>query len=145
MTEKAIQLNDKDYLVWANLINAYAWLKETDKLDAARSRELELLEQTAKTKPNDAQVQATLAVLYAQKKMKDRALARVQTALVLAPEDPTVLVTVGGVYEFLGDRKEAIQFIQKGMGKGYTLDDLQRDPDMQALLTDPSFKPIAKK
>ena len=60
-------------------------------------------------------------------------------------DDPTVLVTVGSAYEMLGTRKEAIQFIQKGMAKGYTLDDLQRDPDMQALLSDPGFKPIAKK
>jgi serine/threonine-protein kinase len=145
MTEKALELNDKDYLVWANLANAYAWTKETGKLETVRSRELSLLEQAAKTKPNDAQVQASLAAVYAQKKMKDQALARAQTALVLAPDDPTVLVTVGSAYEILGTRKEAIQFIQKGMAKGYTLDDLQRDPDLQTLLSDPSFKPIAKK
>jgi eukaryotic-like serine/threonine-protein kinase len=145
MTEKALELNDKDYLIWANLANAYAWTKETEKLDTVRSRELALLEQAAKTKPNDAQVQASLAAVYAQKKMKDQALARAQTALALAPDDPTVLVTVGSTYEILGTRKEAIQFIQKGMAKGYTLDDLQRDPDLQTLLSDPSFKPIAKK
>ena len=145
MTEKALQLNDKDYLIWANLANAYAWTRQMEKLDTVRSRELSLLEQAAKTKPNDAQVQASLAAVYAQKKMKDQALARAQTALALAPDDPTVLVTIGSTYEILGTRKEAIQFIQKGMAKGYTLDDLQRDPDLQTLLSDPSFKPIAKK
>ena len=56
-----------------------------------------------------------------------------------------VLVTVGGAHEALGDRSEAIQFVQKGIQNGYTLDDLQRDPDMQALLNDPSFKVRAKK
>ena len=67
------------------------------------------------------------------------------TALALAPEDPVVLVTVGGAHEALGDRSEAIQFVQKGIQNGSTLDDLQRDPDMQALLNDPSFKVRAKK
>ncbi len=145
MTEKALQLNDKDYLVWANLANAYGWLKETTKLQTARSKELALVEQAARTQPNDAQVQATLAALYAQEKMREQALVRFQTALALAPEDPVVLVTLGGVQEALGNRREAIQLAQKGIAKGYTLDDLQRDPDMQALLRDPSFKPVAKK
>jgi serine/threonine-protein kinase len=144
MTEKALQFNDRDYLVWANLANAYSWLKDPVKLESARSRELELLEESAKAKPNDAQVQASLAALYAQKKMREPALARVRTALALAPEDPVVLVTVGAAHEALGDRPEAIQFVQKGIQNGYTLDDLQRDPDMQALLNDPSFKVRAK-
>jgi serine/threonine-protein kinase len=145
MTEKALALNDKDYLIWANLANAYSWLKETKKLEAVRSRELELLEQSASAKPNDPQVQASLSYLYAQKKMREQSLARAQTALALAPDDPVVLVTLGGAREALGDRREAIQFIQKGIQKGYTLDDLQRDPDMQGLLSDPSFKVVAKK
>ena len=50
MTEKAIALNDKDYLIWANLANAYSWLKETTKLEAARSRELELAGAVRKSK-----------------------------------------------------------------------------------------------
>jgi serine/threonine-protein kinase len=145
MTEKALALNDKDYLIWANLANAYSWLKEPTKLEAARSKELELLELAAKSKPNDAQVQASLGALYAQKKMRDQALVRLQTALAMAPDDPVVLVTVGGAHEALGDRRDAIQFVQKGIAKGYTLDDLKRDPDMQGLLTDPGFKTVAKK
>ena len=38
MTEKALQLNDQNYLVWNNLVNAYGWLKQKDKAAAARER-----------------------------------------------------------------------------------------------------------
>ena len=120
-------------------------VKGTKKAGVGASRELELLEESAKAKPNDPQVQASLSYLYAQKKMRNQSLARAQTALALAPEDPVVLSDLGGAHEALGDRPEAIQFVQKGIQKGYTLDDLQRDPDMQALLKDPSFKVRAKK
>src|ERR1019366_3965468 len=38
MTEKALQLNDKDFRVWADLANAYKKLGETDKAQAAAAK-----------------------------------------------------------------------------------------------------------
>ena len=66
MTEKALQLNDRDYMVWNNLVYCYEWLKEKQKADAARSRMQDLLEEAIKASPNDALAQASLAEVFAQ-------------------------------------------------------------------------------
>jgi serine/threonine-protein kinase len=145
MTEKALQLNDRDYLVWDNLITAYAWLGQKDKAAAAREREIPLVEEAVRLNARDAQKQGTLGWLYAAGKKRDQAIPRIQAALALAPGDPAILVLAGGAYEALGERARALEFIEKGLEKGYALDDLKRDPDLQNLLSDPRFKANRKK
>ena len=139
MTEKALQLNDRDYNVWGNLVLAYEWLKDSGNAEKARLRMRELLEQQVKTETHDAAAQVTLAAVYAHYGMKEQAESRLQTALALAPEDPYVLVEAGTTYELLGNRAQAIAEIQKGMQKGYALDQLNVDPELSALLSDPRF------
>jgi serine/threonine-protein kinase len=145
ITEKALQMNDKDYLEWDNLGTAYQWMGQKDKAAQARAREIPLLEEAVRLNPRDARAQGTLGWLYASQKLPDQAVPRIQAGLALAPGDPTVLVIAGGAYEALGDRPRALQFIEQGLEKGYAMDDLKRDPDLQTLLSDPKFRPNRKK
>jgi tetratricopeptide (TPR) repeat protein len=142
--EKALQLNDKNYLVWGNLAIAYEGLHEKDKAAKAWDRELALLEQAAQTSPRDSIVQADLGLLYAKKKMRDRAISHIQSALVLSPDDANVLEAVGEAYEDLGDRSQALQNIEKSLQKGNSLANLKSVPDLQGLLSDPGFRPSGK-
>ena len=144
MSEKALQQNDKDFIVWDNLAGAYEWLNNKEKAEAARGRELQLVEAAAGAKARDAQMQSVLGILYAQKKMRDKALARVQAALALSPEDPGILANVGEAYEDLGERREAIKFIQRSMEKGTALEDLRANHALQDLLSDTNFRPPSK-
>jgi serine/threonine protein kinase/tetratricopeptide (TPR) repeat protein len=144
MTEKALQLNDQNYLVWNNLVNAYVQLQEKDKAAAARERVIQLAEQSAQLNPQDALVQGKLAYLYARQDSRVKAMARTQTALALSPEDPTVLVDVGDAYEVMGERQLALKYIQKAIEKGYPAQQVINDPDMQSLIRDPNFRPKGK-
>jgi serine/threonine-protein kinase len=144
MSQKALQQNDRDYVVWDNLALAYLWLKEPDKAAAARDRELPLLEQQASVSARDAQIQSVLAILYGLKKMRDKALPRVQAALALSPDDPAVLANIGETYEDLGERREAIKFVERSMQKGTSLEDLRMSPALQDLLSDRNFRPPSK-
>jgi serine/threonine-protein kinase len=143
-TEKALQLNDKDSVVWGNLASSYAGLQDKEKEGHARDHGIALLEQAALDNPRDAIVQATLGMLYAKKKLREKAIPRLQSALALSPDDSNVLATVGEAYEDVGDRAQALQFIEKSLQKGYDLADLKRTPDLQGLLSDPSFRPSGK-
>jgi serine/threonine-protein kinase len=143
-TEKALQYNDRNYIVWANLAMAYEGLHDQAKLAATLDRELPLLEAAEKLSPRDAGMQARLALLYAQKKIPEKVRAHVQTALALAPEDPDVLENIGETYETLGDRNHAIEYIEKCLQKGYPLESLQGTPALHAVLSDPRFRAIAK-
>ncbi len=143
-TEKALQLNANDYVVWGNLMSAYEGLKDTAKAAQARDRGIPLLEQATLDNPRDAIAQSRLGLLYAKKKLREQAISRIQSALALSPDDPNVLATVGLAYEDLGDRAQALLYIEKSLQKGYALADLKNTPDLQALLADPSFKPSGK-
>ncbi len=142
--EKALQMNDKDYLVWANLAAAYDGLNDTAKAAEARAKELPLLEQAVKTNPRDASAHARLAWMYAEKKMREKALSSIQTALALAPDDPDVLENAASTYEFLGDRKQALAYIEESLHKGYSLDVIKNDKALQSLILDPNFRAISK-
>jgi len=141
ITGKALALNDKDFIVWANLVAAYDGLKDETKANAALDRELQLLDAAVQTSPRDASVQYRLGIVYARKKQNDKAIARAQAALALTPDDPYVLASVGEIYERLGDRTRALQYIEKALQKGYALQALKSDPFFQGLLSDPNFRP----
>jgi serine/threonine-protein kinase len=142
--EKALKLNDKDYLVWGNLAIAYENIHENEKANQARERELALLEQAAQQSPRDAVLQSVLSFLYAKKKMREKAVSHIQSALALAPEDANVLDNVGEAYEELGDRKQALQYIEKSIEKGYSFEALKNTPNLKDLLSDPNFRPNGK-
>jgi len=142
--EKALKLNDKDYLTWGDLAFAYECLKDKEKAGTARDRAIALAEQAARDAPRDAIVQSYLGVYYAQKKLREKAIPRIQSSLALSPDDPNVLENAGEAYEHLGDRAQALQYIEKSLQKGYALGDLKNDPDLQGLLSDPSFRPSGK-
>lgn len=142
--ERAVHMNDKQYLVWGNLAFAYEGLKDRKKEGEARDREIALLEQAVQQTPRDAVVQSNLGLLYAKKKFREKAISRIQSALALSPDDPTVLEAAGEAYEDMGDRAHALQYIEKSIQKGSTLADLKIIPDLEGLLSDPNFRPAGK-
>jgi len=143
-TRKALDLNDKDWRVWANLQLAYTWLKDDEKARVARSKTLSLLEQFVVLNSQEASVQSMLSTYYAEDKLREKALAHAKAALAMAPKDPGVLADVAETYDDLGDRKRAIQYAQDSLKNGYSLTDLQQRPYLLGLLADPSFRPRGK-
>jgi serine/threonine protein kinase/tetratricopeptide (TPR) repeat protein len=144
MTEKALKINDQNYIVWANLILAYQWLGDKAKTEAAREKAIHAAEQTIRAKPSDALAHSVLACLYAQKGERERSLSHIDTALALAPANPNVLDNVGSAFERLGDRAKAKQYVKKALDAGYPLENLKNEADLQSLLKDPSFRVSGK-
>jgi serine/threonine-protein kinase len=142
--EKALQLNDKDYITWGNLAIAYDNLNNREKADRARDRQIAILELAARSTPRDATVQSIMGLVYAKKKLREKAIPRIQSALALSPDDPNVLENIGEAYEALGDRAQALLYIEKSLQKGFALSALKNIPDMQGLMSDPSFRPSGK-
>jgi serine/threonine-protein kinase len=145
MTEKALRLNDQNYLVWRNLAEDYLWAKEPEKADGAYRRELELLQKAADLRPNDAELLAELGTLYAQQGSRSKAQTEIAKAIALSPDNSTVLINAAEVEERLGNRSEGLVYAQRGLNKGFSLDDLKKRYALQSLLSDPRFKPPASK
>ena len=140
MTRKALELNDKDWRVWANLLVAYRWLNEGEKIGPVRAKTLQLLEKNESVNSQDAAVHSILSTFYAEDKLREKALAHVDSALALASKDPSVLAFIAEAYDELGDRKQAVSYAKESLNNGYTLNDLQLRFGLQALLADPSFR-----
>jgi tetratricopeptide (TPR) repeat protein len=140
MTKKALALNAADYRLWGNLGLAYEWLNQRKDAEEAYRQELTRLQQTVKLKPEDADVQRELAVLFSKQHLRAKAIAHVEAALARAPEDPHILADAAETYENLGDRARALQLTQQALAKGWTIDQLERNPDLRGLLADPNFR-----
>ena len=143
-TEQALKLNGNDYQVWNNLMLAYEGSRQTDKAEEVRRKAEQLVRQVVELKPRDATAQSMLAAFYAQDKLKDKALAGIRTSLALQLDDPNVLGNVATAYELLGDRELALKYAQMSLRKGYALEELAMDPNLQSLIADPRFKPAEK-
>jgi len=145
MTEKALQLNDKNYQVWRNLGEDYSWAKKPEKATAARKRELQILEASSALHPQDAQLISEMATLYADNHEREKAIGGTRKALALAPADANVLLNAAVVQETLGNRSEAIRYAEESIAKGNTIDDIKRNFVLQGLVTDSNFHIPVKK
>jgi eukaryotic-like serine/threonine-protein kinase len=142
--EQALKINAKDYMVWNNLMVAYAGVGDKAKAQETRKKAEELGEKEVQLKPRDVTALSTLASLYAADKMNEKASTMISTSLALAPDDPNVLANVGEAYELMGKRAQAIEYVEKSIARGYALQDIRNTPGLEALVADPRFKPPAK-
>ena len=132
-TEKALAIDGRDEVVWANLVNCYELLGKKDKADEARHNATVAAEHAIKIDPRNANAHALLADEYAHGGRREQALSQIETAEVLAPNDPAILSDIADAFEGMGERKKALAAIDKAMHKGLTLDELNGDPEAKAL------------
>ena len=103
-------------------------------------KKLEWVGEKVQVQPKDAVVQSALGISYAEQKLKDKALPHIEAAVALAPTNPQVLINAGEAYEDLGDRRHALELVQKSLKNGYTVDRVKNNPAFQNLIQDPKFK-----
>ena len=143
-TESALKLNPSNYLVWNNLMLAYEGANDEDQARTARQQAERIAERLVVSNPQDAMAQSTLATLYARDRQNEKALAKIQTSLALAPNDPDVLSNVGEAYEVMGDRNQALRYTERAISKGYAMADVTDNPRLQSLIADPRFRLAGK-
>jgi tetratricopeptide (TPR) repeat protein len=129
--EKSIRLNNADYKVWGNLAAAYAATPVlADRSRPAFEKAASLAEQKVREAP-DAGVQSELGSYYAHLKMPDKARARLESAVALAPGDPGVALTVAEAYATLDDRAAAKTYLQKALTLGASPEYARRVPGLK--------------
>jgi len=144
MTRKGLELNDKDWAVWDNLLMSYQWLNDEQNIRSVREKTLALLQAYVSAHSNDAAAEARLSTLEAEAGQRESSLRHAEGALALAPKDAGVLADLAATHEVLGDRTAALKDVHQSLENGYTFAGLQSRPDLQKLLADPNFSPSAK-
>ena len=119
---------------------SYEWIGSPKKAKDAYSHELEALQRAEPLKKEDAKAQAEMGLLYSKVQQRSGALTHLQTALAIAPNDPSVLSIAGEAYENFGERQLAIAYIENAIRNGWDRERLKRNPDLQKFLGDPEVK-----
>jgi tetratricopeptide (TPR) repeat protein len=123
-------------------MTAYMELGQKSNAEAAREHAIKILEQAVVAKPENATTQIALASLYAQKGQREKAIIRAQAALARAPDDPNILELAAETYEALGDRRRALDCVDRALKNGYPLAQLRDTPELRNVLSDPAFRPV---
>jgi eukaryotic-like serine/threonine-protein kinase len=144
VTKKALEINRNDWRAWSNLVIAYEWMNRKAEADEASRNELARLEEIAKVRPDDDEVQVELGLLYSKGPLQEKAVPLIEAALARAPDDPSVLARAGEAYENLGNRDAALALVKKALAQGWTLQQLENDPGQRQLLLDSRFREIAR-
>lgn len=140
--ERAVQMNGRDSLLWHNLASAYQWSNQREKARAAFERTAELAEEQRRVNPNRPNVLMDLADCYSMLDQPERSRSLLEQALKLAPNDVPIMFNAGVVYEQLGDRDQALQWIGKAIRGGYSRDLIDRAPSLADLRADPRFRAL---
>jgi len=143
LMEKAVEIEGSSALLWGNLADAFRWTPEraSDAAPAYR-RAIQLAEQSLAANPNDATVRSRLAVYYAKLPDRGRSLAQIALARRLAPTHADVLFKSALVYELAGERNRAVTALELAVQSGYSLAEVEREPELAKLREDPRYGQI---
>jgi serine/threonine protein kinase/tetratricopeptide (TPR) repeat protein len=138
--ELAIQMNGRDWLWWHNLAAAYQWGNKPQKAHDAFRRTAELAEEQRRMNPRDPNLLMRLADAYSNLDQPQRARELLAQALTVAPVDVSGMFDASVVYEQLGDRELALQWIAKAIKAGYSRDLIEKSPTLAQLRLDPRYQ-----
>jgi len=138
--EEAVKLNDKSYVAWGNLGDAYYWApgRRADASPAYR-KAIALGEESLRVNPRDAGVLASLATYHAMLGEKKPAQGALDQALRLAPTSPDLLFAAGLVHQQLGDSERALGALEKAVAAGLPVAQLRDAPNFDTLRGNPRF------
>jgi tetratricopeptide (TPR) repeat protein len=142
--DRVLKLNASNHVAWNGLAASYRAMGSTKLAKEASAKAATLAENNIKVNPRDAITLATLAGYDADLGKKGAARSLLGQAILLAPNDPDVLGRAGMVYEQLGERKQALKWIQQALKRGYSTTNIDHGPEMKGLREDPAYQKLLK-
>jgi serine/threonine protein kinase/tetratricopeptide (TPR) repeat protein len=138
--EEALKLNDKDYMLWWNLGDANYWIPgRGQQADAAYRQAISLAQQSLQVNAHDAYTLSVMAVCEAMLGEKKPALEAIGRALQEKTQDPELRFRAAVVYSQLGDKSEALAWLEKAVAAGYSPRTIRDSPNFDSLQTEPRF------
>lgn len=145
--EKALELNDSDYKVWSFLGSAYKYSDPPNREGSEKAvlRAIELAEKQLEINPRDPELLLSLSSYHIDLDEDTKAETFLERALRMEPAEVNNVMNVGIIYEHLGNRNEALKWIEKAVDGGYRLEEFLDgpDPELDSIRNDPEFLKIA--
>jgi serine/threonine-protein kinase len=137
--EKAVQLNDKDYSLWGNLGEAYYLDGERPKAHAAFEKGISIAKDGLAVNSRDPDLLDALAKYSAMIDDRDHALTYLNQAIEQSKSDKDVLFSAAVIYNRLGEKGPALEWLGKALRAGFSPEMARRQPDLDNLHDDPRF------
>ena len=139
---QALKLNDRDGRVWRHLGASYYWAGDKGKARDAYQRASALLVKQLEVNPKDQSLQVALADCYAMTGQKEKAVALLKTSLSGSDVGAEESYRAASIYEQLGDRAKALEWLDKSLKQGYSVTEMENDPTLGALRNDLRYKKL---
>jgi len=143
MADEATASSGEDYNIFVPIVNALGALGKKDSHRNALFQRIEVLESHLKKVPEDARARTILALDYAQLGREDDATREANLAMVLRPNEATVLYNVACIFCAIGKKPEALDALKKSWDAGFKdAAWTRRDPDLEILHGEPEFEAL---
>ena len=127
-------LSDR-YELWGNYAAATYWSGNREEATSHYRTAIEKAEQQLKVNPNDAMIIADLAAYYSDVEDTLNAVANIERALELNDENLRIRMRAVSVYENVGQREKALNWITWPM-----LADIDEQPEFKELIIDNDYQ-----
>ncbi|MBA3949143.1 MAG: protein kinase, partial [Acidobacteria bacterium] len=141
ISEAAIQVSGGDYNVYSPILNALGSLGKNEAVRNMRQRRAQATLDQLRQVPEDVRARVMLAIDYAAMGRIDDATKELNLAILLRPDDATVLYNAACAFCGMGKKAEALDALRKAHAAGFIdADWARRDPDLAILHDDPEFQ-----
>lgn len=144
---QATKLNDRDYVVWGNLADAYHYSgkRQTESV-AAYQRAISLAKLKLEVNSRDASVLGDIASYESMLGNRAEAMAYLSEAFqVEQRDDPELLFNGALVHNQLGDTGTALHLLAKALDAGYSPGTVADAPALYNLHSDPAFQKLLQR
>ncbi|MDL2717948.1 MAG: protein kinase [Acidobacteriota bacterium] len=141
VVDAAMEASGQDYNIYIPIQNALGALGKDEMVRNVRQRSMLALETHLRSVPEDARARVLLASDYAETGRREDAIREANLAVVLRPDEATVLYNAACVFCGLKDRAQALDALRKAWAAGFRDTGwARRDPDLAFVHGDPEFE-----
>jgi tetratricopeptide (TPR) repeat protein len=145
MYRQVLKYGSSDFLYVGNLATAFYFTNRKDSARIYYEKAVKLAGQALLVNPDNVDVICMLAGYYARLGKKNEAYDKLNMARKLEITDVDTYFDIGDVYEQLGERDLALQWIGKAIENGFTLAKIENNPGLDELRKDKRFQDLVKK
>lgn len=140
-TKRATELDPHNDILWRNLGDSYRQIpSHASDATSAYEKALRAAYDELSVNPNSTEALSGIALYDAHLGRKKDAETSISKALSLSPKDSDVLFTSALVYEIIGSRSQALEAIDRAVKSGYSIADVEHEPELRALRSDSRYK-----
>jgi serine/threonine protein kinase/Flp pilus assembly protein TadD len=139
--KEAADLNPHDHTLWRNLGDSYHQIpSRQEEARQAYQKALDTATTQLKINPNDIEALSGIALYDGHLGHNQDAETYIIRALALSPKNSDTLFTSVLVYELIGHREQALQAVDAAVTAGYSLDEVEKEPELRALRSDARYQ-----